>query len=67
VKVYKGVGWRSDFIRTHFDQFSPPYFYTKVCIVGVGADSVKKKTSVKMDNETKDVIKRKANEIDKSK
>ncbi|KAI5407613.1 hypothetical protein KIW84_053751 [Lathyrus oleraceus] len=50
VKVYKGVGWRSDFSRTHFDRFSPPDFYTKVCIVGVGADSVKKKTSVKTDN-----------------
>ncbi|CAI8597339.1 unnamed protein product [Vicia faba] len=50
VKVYKGVGWRSDFSRTHFDRFSPPDFYTKVYIVGVGADSVKKKTSVKMDN-----------------
>lgn len=50
VKVYKGVGWRSDFSPTHFDRFSPPDFYTKVCIAGVGADSVKMKTSVKMDN-----------------
>jgi len=30
VKVYKGVGWSSDFSRRHFDQFSPPDFYTKV-------------------------------------
>ncbi|PNX71450.1 phosphoinositide phospholipase C, partial [Trifolium pratense] len=50
VKVYKGVGWKSDFSRTHFDRFSPPDFYTKVCIVGVGADCTKKRTRVKMDN-----------------
>ncbi|GAU37005.1 hypothetical protein TSUD_150420 [Trifolium subterraneum] len=50
VKVYKGVGWKSDFSRTHFDQFSPPDFYAKVYIVGVGADCAKKKTRVKMDN-----------------
>ncbi|TKY47542.1 Phosphoinositide phospholipase C 6 [Spatholobus suberectus] len=49
VKVYKGDGWSSDFSATHFDLFSPPDFYTKVCIVGVPADSVKMKTSVKMD------------------
>jgi len=30
VKVYKGVGWSSDFSPTHFDRFSPPDFYTKV-------------------------------------
>ncbi|XP_004500489.1 phosphoinositide phospholipase C 6 [Cicer arietinum] len=50
VKVYKGDGWKTDFSPTHFDRFSPPDFYTKVCIVGVAADSVKKKTSVKMNN-----------------
>ncbi|XP_061376618.1 phosphoinositide phospholipase C 6-like [Gastrolobium bilobum] len=50
IKVYKGDGWKSDFSATHFDLFSPPDFYTKVCIVGVPADSVKKKTSVQMDN-----------------
>ncbi|KAK7387457.1 hypothetical protein VNO78_28278 [Psophocarpus tetragonolobus] len=49
VKVYRGDGWSSDFSATHFDRFSPPDFYTKVCIVGVPADSVKRKTSVKMD------------------
>ncbi|MED6191905.1 hypothetical protein PIB30_004983 [Stylosanthes scabra] len=50
VKVYLGVGWRSDFGPTHFDRFSPPDFYTKVCIVGVPADCVKKRTRVIKDN-----------------
>ncbi|BAT86434.1 Phosphoinositide phospholipase C 6 [Vigna angularis] len=49
VKVYKGDGWNLDFSPTHFDRFSPPDFYTKVCIVGVPADCVKKKTKVNMD------------------
>ncbi|XP_027337550.1 phosphoinositide phospholipase C 6-like [Abrus precatorius] len=49
VKVYRGDGWSSDFSATHFDRFSPPDFYTKVYIVGVPADSDKKKTKVKMD------------------
>ncbi|XP_020212939.1 phosphoinositide phospholipase C 6-like isoform X2 [Cajanus cajan] len=49
VKVYKGDGWSSDFSATHFDRFSPPDFYTKVCIFGVAADSYKMRTSVKMD------------------
>ncbi|KAL9332613.1 hypothetical protein ACSQ67_002223 [Phaseolus vulgaris] len=49
VKVYKGDGWNLDFSPTHFDRFSPPDFYTKVCIVGVPGDCVKKKTSVKVD------------------
>ncbi|KAL2333367.1 hypothetical protein Fmac_014580 [Flemingia macrophylla] len=49
VKVYKGDGWSLDFSATHFDRFSPPDFYTKVCIVGVAADSVKLKTNVKRD------------------
>ncbi|XP_054792998.1 phosphoinositide phospholipase C 6-like [Prosopis cineraria] len=46
VKVYLGTGWSSDFSQTHFDSFSPPDFYTKVCIVGVDNDKVKKKTKV---------------------
>ncbi|KAK7281150.1 hypothetical protein RIF29_08876 [Crotalaria pallida] len=50
VKVYKGDGWKSDFSETHFDRYSPPDFYTKVCIVGVPADSIKKHTSVIMNN-----------------
>ncbi|KAM7496444.1 hypothetical protein LguiA_020858 [Lonicera macranthoides] len=34
VKVYMGEGWHSDFHHTHFDQFSPPDFYTRVrCII----------------------------------
>uniref|UniRef100_A0A0A9HBL9 Phosphoinositide phospholipase C n=1 Tax=Arundo donax TaxID=35708 RepID=A0A0A9HBL9_ARUDO len=31
VKVYMGDGWRMDFKQTHFDQYSPPDFYTRVC------------------------------------
>ncbi|XP_061351668.1 phosphoinositide phospholipase C 6-like [Gastrolobium bilobum] len=50
VKVYMGNGWSSDFGKTHFDTFSPPDFYTKVCIVGVPADKANKKTSVIQDN-----------------
>ncbi|KAI9073504.1 hypothetical protein K1719_044543 [Acacia pycnantha] len=46
VKVYLGTGWSSDFSQTHFDSYSPPDFYTKVCIVGVDNDKVKKKTKV---------------------
>ncbi|KAK7305874.1 hypothetical protein VNO77_43786 [Canavalia gladiata] len=49
VKVYKGDGWRSDFSAKHFDLFSPPDFYTKVCVVGVPADCIKEQTRVKMD------------------
>ncbi|CAJ1860362.1 unnamed protein product [Sphenostylis stenocarpa] len=49
VKVYQGDGWSLDFRPKHFDRFSPPDFYTKVCIVGVPADCVKNKTSVRMD------------------
>jgi phosphatidylinositol phospholipase C delta len=30
VKVYMGDGWRMDFKQTHFDQYSPPDFYTRV-------------------------------------
>ncbi|KAL5101862.1 hypothetical protein RYX36_006189 [Vicia faba] len=46
VKVYLGHGWSLDFSKTHFDTFSPPDFYTKICIVGVPADKVDKKTKV---------------------
>ncbi|BAT81118.1 hypothetical protein VIGAN_03077600 [Vigna angularis var. angularis] len=46
VKVYMGNGWSTDFSKTHFDAFSPPDFYTKVCIVGVPADKVNKKTKI---------------------
>jgi phosphatidylinositol phospholipase C, delta len=31
VKVYMGDGWQKDFDETHFDTYSPPDFYTKVC------------------------------------
>ncbi|XP_027331741.1 phosphoinositide phospholipase C 6-like isoform X4 [Abrus precatorius] len=50
VKVYLGNGWSTDFSKTHFDAFSPPDFYTKVCIVGVPADNANKKTRVIQDN-----------------
>ncbi|KAG8099003.1 hypothetical protein GUJ93_ZPchr0013g35440 [Zizania palustris] len=50
VKVYMGDGWRMDFKQTHFDQYSPPDFYTRVGIAGVAADSVMKKTRAIEDN-----------------
>ncbi|KAF1853569.1 hypothetical protein Lal_00030549 [Lupinus albus] len=50
VKVYMGHGWNLDFSPTHFDKFSPPDFFTKICIVGVPADYAKKKTKVVIDN-----------------
>ncbi|KAH7855255.1 hypothetical protein Vadar_022922 [Vaccinium darrowii] len=46
VRVYMGDGWSLDFSPKHFDTYSPPDFYTKVYIVGVPADSSKKKTRV---------------------
>ncbi|CAH9147476.1 unnamed protein product [Cuscuta epithymum] len=46
VNVYLGDGWRLDFSHTHFDSYSPPDFYTKVYIIGVGADSGKRKTRI---------------------
>ncbi|XP_022990997.1 phosphoinositide phospholipase C 6 [Cucurbita maxima] len=46
VTVYLGDGWSSDFSQTHFDNYSPPDFYTKIRIVGVPADAAKKKTRV---------------------
>ncbi|WVZ06498.1 hypothetical protein V8G54_019844 [Vigna mungo] len=50
VKVYLGKGWSSDFSPSDFDSYSPPDFYVKVCIVGVPADMIKKKTSVISNN-----------------
>ncbi|KAJ0101424.1 hypothetical protein Patl1_06614 [Pistacia atlantica] len=50
VKLYMGDGWRLDFSQTHFDKYSPPDFYTKVCIVGVPADKAKRKTKIIEDN-----------------
>ncbi|XP_020205631.1 phosphoinositide phospholipase C 6 [Cajanus cajan] len=50
VKVYMGNGWSTDFSKTYFDAFSPPDFYTKVCIVGVPADKANKKTKVIQDD-----------------
>ncbi|KAG9146238.1 hypothetical protein Leryth_007945 [Lithospermum erythrorhizon] len=46
VNVYLGDGWRLDFSHTHFDSYSPPDFYTKMYIVGVPADMVKKRTKI---------------------
>lgn len=31
VTVYLGEGWHLDFKKNHFDRFSPPDFYTRVC------------------------------------
>jgi len=50
VKVYMGDGWHLDFTQTHFDQYSPPDFYTRVGIAGVPADSIMKKTKAIEDN-----------------
>ncbi|KAM7531989.1 hypothetical protein LguiB_035399 [Lonicera macranthoides] len=50
VKVYMGEGWHLDFHRTHFDLYSPPDFYVKVGIAGVGEDSVMKKTKIIQDS-----------------
>ncbi|KAJ8769812.1 hypothetical protein K2173_007672 [Erythroxylum novogranatense] len=52
VKVYMGDGWNLDFKRTHFDLCSPPDFYAKVAIAGVGGDVKKMKTRVIEDNWT---------------
>lgn len=32
VKIFTGEGWNLDFPHTHFDQYSPPDFFVKVCI-----------------------------------
>lgn len=44
VKVYLGTGWYERFSRTHFDNFSPPDFYTRIGIAGVKADTQMQKT-----------------------
>ncbi|KAL1193779.1 Phosphoinositide phospholipase C 2 [Cardamine amara subsp. amara] len=50
VTVYMGEGWYFDFRHTHFDQYSPPDFYTRVGIAGVPADTIMKKTKTLEDN-----------------
>ncbi|KAK7281147.1 hypothetical protein RIF29_08873 [Crotalaria pallida] len=50
VTVYMGEGWYNDFKHTHFDQFSPPDFYTRVGIAGVPYDTIMKKTKSIEDN-----------------
>ncbi|XP_058787600.1 phosphoinositide phospholipase C 2-like isoform X2 [Vicia villosa] len=50
VTVYMGEGWYYDFKHTHFDQFSPPDFYTRVGIAGVPFDTIMKKTKTKEDS-----------------
>ncbi|CAI0443637.1 unnamed protein product [Linum tenue] len=50
VRIYMGEGWYYDFRHTHFDQYSPPDFYTRVGIAGVPADVVMKKTKTLEDN-----------------
>ncbi|XP_058748203.1 phosphoinositide phospholipase C 2-like isoform X1 [Vicia villosa] len=50
VTVYMGEGWYYDFKHTHFDQYSPPDFYTRVGIAGVPNDSIMKKTKAIEDN-----------------
>ncbi|CAN0909707.1 Phosphoinositide phospholipase C 2 [Linum grandiflorum] len=50
VRIYMGEGWYYDFRHTHFDQYSPPDFYTRVGIAGVPADVVMKKTKALEDN-----------------
>ncbi|CAN1811497.1 Phosphoinositide phospholipase C 2 [Linum perenne] len=50
VRVFMGEGWYYDFRHTHFDQYSPPDFYTRVGIAGVPADVVMKKTRTLEDN-----------------
>ncbi|KAK7276399.1 hypothetical protein RIF29_17538 [Crotalaria pallida] len=50
VTVYMGEGWYYDFKHTHFDQYSPPDFYTRVGIAGVPDDSVMRKTKAIEDN-----------------
>ncbi|XP_027337126.1 phosphoinositide phospholipase C 2-like isoform X2 [Abrus precatorius] len=50
VTIYMGEGWYQDFKHTHFDQFSPPDFYTRVGIAGVPSDTIMKKTRSIEDN-----------------
>ncbi|KAL8251935.1 hypothetical protein R6Q59_035628 [Mikania micrantha] len=44
ITVYMGEGWYYDFKHTHFDAYSPPDFYVRIGIGGVGDDSVMKKS-----------------------
>ncbi|XP_051143024.1 phosphoinositide phospholipase C 2-like [Andrographis paniculata] len=46
VNVYMGEGWYYEFPHTHFDSYSPPDFYAKIAIVGVPADTMKRKTKI---------------------
>ncbi|KAH1211865.1 Phosphoinositide phospholipase C 2 [Glycine max] len=50
VTVYMGEGWYYDFKHTHFDQYSPPDFYTRVGIAGVPNDTIMKRTKAIEDN-----------------
>ncbi|KAL1348289.1 hypothetical protein HN51_024268 [Arachis hypogaea] len=50
VTVYMGEGWYYDFEHTHFDQYSPPDFYTRVGIAGVPDDTVMRRTKAIEDN-----------------
>ncbi|KAK7311239.1 hypothetical protein RJT34_09249 [Clitoria ternatea] len=50
VTIYMGEGWFQDFKHTHFDQFSPPDFYTRVGIAGVPFDTGMMKTKSIEDN-----------------
>lgn len=44
VKIFMGDGWHLEFHHTHFNQYSPPDFFTKLQILGVPADKKKVKT-----------------------
>lgn len=50
VRVIMGDGWRFDYSRTHFDNYSPPDFFTKLEMIGVAVDKMKKKTKAIEDN-----------------
>ncbi|KNA12040.1 hypothetical protein SOVF_129530 isoform B [Spinacia oleracea] len=44
IKLYMGDGWHLEFHHTHFNQYSPPDFFTKLQILGVPVDRRKVKT-----------------------
>ncbi|CAO2840854.1 unnamed protein product [Amaranthus hypochondriacus] len=44
VTIYMGEGWHLEFNQTHFNQYSPPDFFTKLQVLGVPADKKKVKT-----------------------
>ncbi|XP_021720665.1 phosphoinositide phospholipase C 2-like [Chenopodium quinoa] len=44
VKLYMGDGWHLDFHHKHFNQYSPPDFFTKLHMLGVPGDKKKVKT-----------------------